>query len=241
VSGAFDHLDNPYFQGFAKPVSEERDDRDLVVEGTLPAALEGMFVKNGPNPQFPPRGTYHPFDGDGMLHAVRIEGGRARYLNRWVRTPGFELERRHGRALFGGFADLAPPDPLALQEVGMVKHVANTNVIAHAGKLLALWEGGMPYAMGPTLDTLGLETFGGDYHGPFTAHPCKDAETGELFAFGYAPFPPFLTLLAVDAAGKLLHRAPIALPRPVMIHDFCITKQYAVVLDAPHCSTCAPR
>ena len=163
---ALDGADSPYLKGFAAPVREERDDRDLTIEGELPGALRGVFLKNGPNPQFPPRGAFHPFDGDGMVHAVWLEDGRARYRNRWVRTPGFSLEREHGRPLFGGFADLNPPDPIAMAKVGPVKHVANTSMVAHAGKWLALWEGGMPYALDQELQTVGLEQFGSRYAGP---------------------------------------------------------------------------
>jgi len=224
---------NPYFLGFSKPVKEERDDRDLVVEGTLPVGLEGMFVKNGPNQVFEPRGKYHPFDGDGMLHAVRIENGRARYKNRWVRTPGFLYEQEKGRSVFGGFADLAPPPADAMQKVGFVKNVANTNVVSHGGKLLALWEGGLPFAVTSELETIGIESFGSKYSGPFTAHPRKDPVSGELYAFGYNAFPPWLVLLVVDANGKLIHQEPITLPKPVMIHDFVITEEHVVFLDAP--------
>ena len=73
----------------------------LEVTGHLPEQLSGAYLRNGSNPQFAPLGAYHWFDGDGMVHGVYLEGGRARYRNRWVETPGLLHERRAGRALFG--------------------------------------------------------------------------------------------------------------------------------------------
>ena len=81
-----DTWDTPFLQGLLAPVADERDDRDLKVIGEIPAALRGMFVRTGPNPQFAPMGAYHPFDGDGMLHAVYLEDGKARYRNRYIES-----------------------------------------------------------------------------------------------------------------------------------------------------------
>ena len=80
------------------PVHEEITAERLPVTGRLPPELDGMFVRNGPNPQFPPRGNYHWFDGDGMVHGVRVQGGAASYRNRYVRTAGWRAERRAGKA-----------------------------------------------------------------------------------------------------------------------------------------------
>lgn len=66
---------NPYLQGNFAPMREEITADNLKVVGPLPADLDGMFVRNGPNPQFPPQHNYHMFDGDGMLHGVRIRDG----------------------------------------------------------------------------------------------------------------------------------------------------------------------
>ncbi|MCU0516786.1 MAG: carotenoid oxygenase family protein, partial [Oscillatoria sp. Prado101] len=93
---------NPYLEGNFAPVPEEVSAEDLKVIGELPSDLSGMFLRNGPNPQFPPIGQYHWFDGDGMLHGVRISNGKACYLNRYVRTRGFEIERDAGRAIWTG-------------------------------------------------------------------------------------------------------------------------------------------
>src|ERR1700678_705643 len=126
---------NPYLAGNYAPVLGE-DDFELVVTGEMPAGLAGAFYRNGPNPQFTPRGEYHWFVGDGMIHGVFVEGGKARYRNRYVRTPKWRIENEAGRALFSGF-DPRDVDPSV---AGMDGGVANTNIVWHGGRLMALEE-----------------------------------------------------------------------------------------------------
>ncbi|HVT77658.1 MAG TPA: carotenoid oxygenase family protein [Acidimicrobiales bacterium] len=228
---------NIHLAGNKWPVADERDDVALQVRGELPVGLEGVFVRNGPNPVVVPGERYHIFDGDGMLHALTIRDGVASYRNRWVRTAGFEMEQAAGRQLFGGMTDLAGTDrdaAKALADKGEVlKNVANTHVVEHAGRVLALWEAGLPYEVTRELDTVGRYDFGGALQGPMTAHPKFDARTGEMVFFGYQPFPPYLRLHTVDATGALVRSVDIDIPNPVMIHDFAVTDRYAVFLDAP--------
>ena len=75
-------------QGGFAPVEEEITIELTQVQGQIPRDLHGMHVRNGPNRRFEAPGRYHWFDGDGMLHAVRFEGGRAYYQNRWIHTQG---------------------------------------------------------------------------------------------------------------------------------------------------------
>ena len=100
----------PSSRGNYAPVSEEITADDLRSIGRIPDGLGGMFVRNGPNPQFPPIGDYHWFDGDGMLHGVLLRDGRASYRNRWVRTRGFAEEREAGHAIWGGLNEPPRPD-----------------------------------------------------------------------------------------------------------------------------------
>ena len=102
VASANQNSGNPYLSGVFAPVRQELAADDLPVIGRLPADLDGMFVRNGPNPQFTPRAKYHLFDGDGMLHGVTIRGGRAGYLNRYVRTESWKQERAAGRCVWRG-------------------------------------------------------------------------------------------------------------------------------------------
>jgi carotenoid cleavage dioxygenase len=224
---------SPFLQGLLTPVYDERDDRDLRVTGELPTGLQGMFVRNGPNPQFAPRGAYHPFDGDGMVHAVYFEDGTVRYRNRWIDSKGLEVERRHGEAVYGGLAEFVVPDREVIAEGGLVKNTANTHTVRHGGKLLALLEVCPPTQISRELETLGEWDFDGALRGSFTAHPKIDPVSGEMLFFGYQPIPPYLRYYVVDPSGAIVHEADIDLPNPVMIHDFVATEHWTIFLDSP--------
>lgn len=224
---------SPFLQGNFAPVREEVTADDLPVVGKLPDGLEGLFVRNGPNPQFAPKGAYHWFDGDGMLHGVRLRGGKASYRNRYVRTAGFDEEKKAGKALYDGLMGLPDFVKIAQGEPGY-KNAANTALVWYDGQLLALWEGGPPHAIRvPDLDTVGVQTFGGQLKHAFTAHPKIDAASGEMAFFGYGAAKPYVRYSVLDKAGKLLHTTGIDIPRPVMMHDFAVTERYAVFLDLP--------
>src|SRR3954466_2467075 len=87
---------NPYLAGPYAPVGVEIEAVNLPVIGEIPRDLDGVYLRNGPNPQFSPIGRYHWFDGDGMVHAVHFHDGTASYRNRWVRTDAFEREQAAG-------------------------------------------------------------------------------------------------------------------------------------------------
>jgi carotenoid cleavage dioxygenase len=217
---------NPYLSGNFAPIQTELIVNELQVLGELPPELNGMFVRNGPNPQFPPIGRYHWFDGDGMLHGIHIQDGKASYRNRYIRTQGFEQEQQEGKAAFGGL--------LEPSQAGF-KNVANTALVWHHDRLLALWEGGEPYAIAlPTLDTIGSHAFNGKLTSPMTAHPKVDPVTGEMMFFGYSLVqPPYVKYSVVSADGELLRTVPIDLPVGVMMHDFAITAHYTIFMDLP--------
>src|SRR5882757_8748774 len=140
------------------PIPFESDAPFLKIEGELPRGLNGTLYRNGPNPQFEAPGA-HWFVGDGMLHAFHLENGRASYRNRWVRTAKWQAEHDAGRALFGGFGQKLPDAPASPIPDG---GVANTNIIFHGGRLLALEEAHLPMEIEPgTLATLGSCNYGG--------------------------------------------------------------------------------
>lgn len=217
-----------FLRGNFAPVHDERDDDGLTVIGEIPAELDGWFVRNGPNPQFHPLRTYHWFAGDGMLHAVELSNGRARYRNRFVRTEGWLREHEAGRALWSG--DLGMPD-FENPNGPSRGNTANTALVHHHGKLLALWEAGYPHEISlPTLETVGLSTFGGKLDFQCTAHPRVDPTTGELCFFGYDMIaPPHLRYGEVSREGALSLVREVPLPHGTMIHDFVITKNFAVI------------
>lgn len=221
---------NPYLESNYAPVQQEITADELTIMGELPAEISGMFVRNGPNPQFSPIGTYHWFDGDGMVHGIRLHQGKASYRNRYVRTHGFQKEREAGQALWRGLLEPSDGNP-----DGSVKNVANTALVWHGGQLLALWEGGAPHALrAPELETIGVQTYNDKLSSPFTAHPKVDPVSGEMMFYGYSlGEPPFLKYSLVSASGELLWTLPIDLPRGVLMHDFAITEHYTLFMDLP--------
>lgn len=209
------------------PIDFEIDLPRLRVTGHLPRELNGSFLRNGPNPQFPSTDA-HWFLGDGMLHAFQLEDGRARYRNRWVRTPKFSAERKAGRAL--GAGDFGGETASARQ--GADWGVANTNILAHGDRLLALEEGHLPVEVDPaTLLATGRCDFGGRCSGPFTAHPKTDPTTGELLYFGYnaaGPFSPRIAFGSIGPDGRAGQRHEFEAPFASMVHDFMVTPNYVL-------------
>jgi carotenoid cleavage dioxygenase-like enzyme len=203
--------------GHLRSVPDEIDAVDLPVTGALPPELTGRYLRNGPN-ALPGEASGHFQIGPGMLHGVRLREGRAEwYRNRWVRTGRF-----HGRSFAG------PDGRLDLTAVS-----ANTHVIHHADRILALVEVGLPYQVTPELDTIGPCDFGGRLTTAMTAHPKRDPATGELHFFGYGMRPPFLTYHRLDAEGRLAYSRPIEVPAGTMMHDFALTEHHVVWLDLP--------
>ncbi|MBV9812667.1 MAG: carotenoid oxygenase family protein, partial [Acetobacteraceae bacterium] len=165
--------------------------------------------------------------GDGMVHAFTLAEGRALYRNRWVRTGKFLAERQAGHALSGG-ANGPPGAGAGYQDTG----VANTNIVWHGGKLLALEEGHLPIALDPaTLATRGVVDFAGAVPPPFTAHPKIDPETGELIFFGYSASGPLssgMTYGTLAADGRVTRVERFDAPYCSMVHDFAVTARHVV-------------
>jgi carotenoid cleavage dioxygenase-like enzyme len=206
-----------HMRGNYAPVADEVEAFDLPVIGTLPPGLNGRYFRNGANPANGP--TPHWFAGDGMLHGIRLRDGNAEwYRNRWVRTKALDgLPRMDATGTF----DLT---------VGL----ANTHVVRHAGKILALEEGSFPNEISPELDTLGPRDFGGKLATPFTAHPHVCPETGEAHFFGYELISaPFVTYHVLNSAGELIHTQAIEVGGATMVHDFAISRNYAIFMDLP--------
>jgi len=222
--------DNPFLRGYYGPVNTEADAAHLHITGDMPKDLLGTLYRNGPNPQFAPRGPYHWFAGDGMIHAFHIENGNVSYKNRWVRTPKWEIENQEGEGLSGSFGHPMYTDPRVLK---LQSTSANTNIVWHAGRLLALEEAHAPFALDPaTLTPKGYETYGDKLNGPFTAHPKFDPETGEMIFFGYSAkgrFSKEISLQTVDRNGTVTRAEMFEGPFPSMVHDFAVTRNWIVL------------
>jgi carotenoid cleavage oxygenase len=214
---------NRYLAGNYAPVAKEVVTTDLAVSGSLPAALSGRYLRNGPNPLSPPEpSTYHWFTGDGMVHGIRLRDGRAEwYRNRWVRSA--EVAQALGEP--------ARPGPV---HAGM-DFASNTNVIGHAGRTFAIVEAGArPYELTHELDTVGPTDFAGTLPGGYTAHPKRDPSTGELHAISYYwGWGNLVQYTVVDTAGQVRKIVDVEVGGPVSVHDMSLTARYAVIYDLP--------
>ena len=207
-----------HLRGNGRPVSKENTLEELTVTGSIPEELDGRYMRTGSNPF---TGTSaHPFLGDGMIHAIQLQAGKALwYRNRFVQTPFLEDP------------SLNIMDPSVVTNYAASK--ANTHIIGHAGKFLALEEGHFPYQVDGELNTVGPTDFNGVLKGSFTAHPKICPITGEMLAFGYSPLPPYLRYLRVSASGELVQTEEISVGGPTMMHDFNITNNYIIFMDLP--------
>jgi carotenoid cleavage dioxygenase len=234
-----DDDDHPYRSGAWRPQSTEwRVDDVEVVEGAIPDDLDGLYVRNTENPLHPPITAYHPFDGDGMVHALRFQGGRASYRNRFVRTEGLLAEQEAGRSLWAGLAEnpkvAVRTDGLTAR--GAMKDASSTDLVVHNGEVLtSFWQCGELYRMDPeSLDTLGPTRWDAWFPPEgVSAHTKVDEATGELFFFNYGTEWPYLHFGCVDRTGKLVHYTPIPLPGPRLPHDMAITEHFVVLNDLP--------
>jgi len=232
---------SPYLEGNFAPVREEVEAENLPVIGELPAGLEGMFVRTGPNPQFDVIKGYHWFGGDGMLHGVRIKDGKASYRNRYVQSWAYKKEKEAGRALWGsglGAPEFDNPNGPTRGNTG------NTALVWHDGRLMTLWEAGDPHIVKlPGLETPGTYDYDGKLVHAFTAHPKVDEKTGEMLFFGYNMMGfdmakggakvPYLQYSVVSADGEITMTTPIDIPRGVMMHDFAVSEHYSIFMDLP--------
>ena len=207
-----------HLAGNFAPVFDESDFVDLEVTGTIPTDLDGLYVRNGANPKSGK--SPHWFFGNGMLHGVRLTNGKATwYKNRYVKTPLLENPN----------LPFVRPDGTFDREAS----AANTHVICHAGKILALEEGHFPWELDAELNTIGAHNYDGRLTTAMTAHPKVCPETGEMMFFGYGQFPPYVTYHRVSAAGELVQSSEITVPGPTMMHDFNSTRNHVIFMDLP--------
>jgi carotenoid cleavage dioxygenase len=195
---------------------DEIESTTLEIVGNVPSSLVGVYARNGPNPTSGTSG--HWFTGDGMVHALRLEGGEAKWFRaRYIQTDLLKNGPPEG---------IGPPQP--------TMHQANTSLLHRDDQLLCLSEAGIPYAITRTdLETVGPFDFGGQLEASMTAHPKVDPATGELVFFGYDALSSSIRYYVADPAGTFTHQETIALPAPIMMHDFQITASHIVWLDLP--------
>ena len=205
---------DPYVTGLFAPVHEEVTAYDLPVSGTVPAGLEGRYLRNGPNPlDLDDPAAHHWFLGDGMVHGVRLRDGRAEwYRNRWVRS-------RH-------VAEALGEDPPAGAATDPFDFGANTHVIGHAGRILALVESGpRPYELTGELETVGPCDFDGGLPEGLAAHTKHDPATGGLHAVTYHwGRLDEVRHVVIDARGRVIRSEAVPVADGPMMHDFALTE-----------------
>ncbi|KAF5837122.1 carotenoid cleavage dioxygenase [Dunaliella salina] len=244
---------NVVLEGNYGPVRNEMFVPGLqIVEGALPREMNGVYIRNGPDPLYDPISAHHWFEGDGMVHAVRIKDGSANYCNSYVDTFKIDLERRAGRPIWAKFADQEGMLGLGITMLELLKiqtgvldmshgnGTANTNLVHHAGKLMALHEGDLPYQLYVSPEgvvrTVKRMDLGEAWRQPtdnFTAHPKLDSKTGSLHFFSYHVMTPQIKLGALDPQGRLSYSLKVDLPQPAMIHDMAITKSSKIIFHFP--------
>jgi len=194
------------------------------MEGRWPGEIRGTFYRNGPA-RFELGGEryHHWFDGDGMVHAWHIGGGQVRHEARFVQTQKYVEESAAGRFLYPTFNTFLDRRPVGNNDT---VNAANTNLLPHAGKLYALWEGGSATEIDPQgLATRGIKSWRDDLAAlPFSAHP-KVTPDGTLWNFGVVHGGNKLLLWRIDPNGSLGKFGMIDVPHLPIVHDFVVTQR----------------
>jgi carotenoid cleavage dioxygenase len=227
---------NPYLEGVWRPTDQEVTAAELEVIGEIPNDLNGVYLRNGPNPRFQPRGRYHVFDGDGMLHGACFNNGKVTYRNRWIQTQGLQREQQAGHAIWPGLIDR--PDrslEVAWGSDGWLKDNSNTDVVLFNGRALTtFYQCGDGYVVDPiSLETTGTLDLAAMGIRSMSAHSMVDEHTGELLFFDYSTHAPYMTYGVLGADGTLKHHVPIDLPGPRLPHTLAFTEQYTILMDLP--------
>jgi len=212
---------HPFLSGIHTPMTSERTLTELTVTGTIPLALDGRYLRIGPNPIAADPASYHWFTGDGMVHGIALGDGKALwYRNRWIRS----------QAVAKALGEPPAPGP---RHGGF--DTVNTNVLGIAGRTFALVEAGSyPVELGDTLDEQTYNPFDDTLMGSFTAHPHRDPLTGEHHAICYeATDPDRVRHVVLSPAGQVTRELAIPVKHGPSIHDCAITARYALILDLP--------
>ena len=226
--------DHPYLKDAWIPNYDEYEVTDLEALGGVPEDIEGAYFRNTENQVHEPIGRFHPFDGDGMVHSINFDNGKANYVNKFVRTEGFLVEQEMGKSMWAGLMEKPSASSLpGWGAQGGIKDSSSTDITIHGGAPLStFYQCGEGYQLNPfTLDTekkLSWVPSGG-----LSAHPKVDLATGELLFFNYSKQAPYLHYGVVDEHQNLKHFIPVELPGPRLPHDMAFSKNYSILNDLP--------
>jgi carotenoid cleavage dioxygenase-like enzyme len=244
---------NMYLQGNYAPVLEEHV--HVPVQGSLPADLDGLFIRNGPNNALPTKKRYHWFDGDGMIHSLRIKDGKVVYNNQYIPTPKYMLETKVGKEIFvrlgevtgiSGLLKVLFVGPNVVRNVGLDKLTvgpANTHTFLYNHKFYASVESSLPFEVvldsnGVIQYAVGYDSFNHTLNYPVSAHAKIDPRTDHLLFHSYSPDPE---LLAQDGPMKVGEHDPltnklvlyqgVGMNHSSFAHDMVFTKHYMIIVD----------
>lgn len=119
---------------------------------------------------------------------------------------------------------------------GPMKNGSFIHIIRHANKYITCLESTLhlPYQVTSELDTIGTWDAQGQLTVGMNAHTKVDPLTGELYYISYSiNKPPYLYCGMIDALGVQKFLYPIAIPYPVMMHDFAITQNNIIFFVCP--------
>lgn len=244
------------FKGPFQPMRFEATVEECIVtHGEIPKELAGGFYRTGPTWKRPTKQGNNPLlSMDGMVQGLVLENGRADFRNRWIRTPKYLLEDKHGRGMFewadGGFGDWRDA---AYADVtrdrfncGVPQGTNNINIFPFAGEMVASGEqGGPPIALDPiTLETRGIVNWSSQLstgiHAPaafgdadFSAHPKWDNDTGTLYGWVYRDVAPYVTVHVVHPDGTVDSRDLHDAPYNTVAHDIWLTADWIVMPFQP--------
>ncbi|KAM7262526.1 hypothetical protein ACFE04_000209 [Oxalis oulophora] len=236
------------FNGNFAPVDEMDPTECVVIEGELPISLNGVYIRNGSNPQKKINGAQIFFEGDGMLHSLRFSNGNVIYCSRFVKTYKYLVEKEAGAPIipqflsgFYGLEDVFRFVIISLWRslIGKIDlkrgiGTANTSVSCFANKILALGESDLPYIVNVTqegnIETIKRWDFNKKLFANMTAHPKICFDTKEAFVFECNPFSSHMTYFWFDKNGVKQKGVPVSYStkNQTFVHDFAITKRFAI-------------
>ncbi|KAK2661244.1 hypothetical protein Ddye_007777 [Dipteronia dyeriana] len=259
VDHVFEFIDQPLLpiQSNFAPVDEMRAAVLIKsIEGEIPDDFpEGIYIRNGPNPPFGgfkstkslfARSSHIWVEGEGMLHALyfkkAIDGSwTVVYNNRHVETESFELEKQRTRPSFLSAIEGISLAILSAYILNLVRfgaangYASNTTVFEHSGKFYAIAENYLPQEIDiSTLETYDEWNVNAAWNLPFTSHPKRAPESGELVIMGFDAVKPYYVVGIVSADGKILsHKVDLKFNRCCFIHEIGVTEMYNIIMDYP--------